>query len=178
MAAILLYDPKYPHNVGNVQRTAACFGYDAVYIYGTRVDLVSESRKGYRLPREERMKAYANVEVVQLGAKPFDEIREHRASKGFQELTPVAVEITETAIPMPQFYHPANPLYVFGPEDGDLGKVARQFTHQHVFIPTEWYQGKPLCMNLANAVGVTLYDRRLKQQPGLMALQMSEPVIR
>ena len=171
MSAILLYDVKYPHNLGNVIRSAACYGVDSVYVYGRRWEdgLSSEtmSKKGFRLPREERMRDYAKVNWKVLESdKPFDEIMWLRAHERMEipesrrpsgaPLTPVAVEITPSSELLPQFEHPQDALYVFGPEDGTLGKVPLMHCHRFVKIPT--YH----CLNLANAVGTVLYDREMK----------------
>jgi tRNA C32,U32 (ribose-2'-O)-methylase TrmJ len=51
MSAIVLWDPKYPHNVGQAVRAASCFGVEKLYVVGSRVDLEGSKRKGYRLPR-------------------------------------------------------------------------------------------------------------------------------
>src|SRR5262249_34036115 len=72
-------------------------------------------------------------------------------------VTPVAVELLPTAQPLTSFEHPEDALYVFGPEDGGLPKAVRLLCHRFVFIPTHH------CLNLAAAVNVVLYDRRLKR---------------
>jgi tRNA(Leu) C34 or U34 (ribose-2'-O)-methylase TrmL len=72
-------------------------------------------------------------------------------------VTPVAVELLPTAEPLMSFEHPEDALYVFGPEDGGLPKAVRLHCHRFVFIPTHH------CLNLAAAVNVVLYDRRLKR---------------
>ena len=56
------------------------------------------------------------------------------------------------------FEHPEDALYVFGPEDGGLPRPVRLLCHRFVFLPTHH------CLNLAAAVNVVLYDRRLKRQ--------------
>jgi hypothetical protein len=75
-----------------------------------------------------------------------------------RSVTPVAVELLPTAEPLASFEHPDDALYVFGPEDGSLPKAVRHRCHRFVFIPTHH------CLNLAAAVNVVLYDRRLKRQ--------------
>jgi tRNA(Leu) C34 or U34 (ribose-2'-O)-methylase TrmL len=66
------------------------------------------------------------------------------------------------------FEHPGDALYVFGPEDGGLPKAVRLHCHRFVFIPTHH------CLNLAAAVNVVLYDRRLKRH--LAGLEPLGPV--
>lgn len=70
----------------------------------------------------------------------------------------MAVELLPAAQSLVDFEHPEDALYVFGPEDGGLPKPIRLACHRFVFIPTHH------CLNLAAAVNVVLYDRRLKRQ--------------
>jgi formylglycine-generating enzyme required for sulfatase activity len=60
--AIALVNPKFPHNVGKAVRAASCFGVKQVWFTGSRVSLEPRGKK-YRLPREERMKGYRDVEL-------------------------------------------------------------------------------------------------------------------
>jgi tRNA(Leu) C34 or U34 (ribose-2'-O)-methylase TrmL len=144
--SIALINPKYPRNVGQAIRAASCFGIRQVWFTGERVSL--DVSKGQRLPREERMKGYSDVELVQ-----FDYVFDQ-----FAGATPVAVEITPNAENLTEFEHPENPLYVFGPEDGSIPKIAMAHCHRFVTIPTKH------CVNLAAAVYLMLYDRQLKRQ--------------
>jgi tRNA(Leu) C34 or U34 (ribose-2'-O)-methylase TrmL len=143
--AIALVNPKYSHNVGAALRAASCFGVRQLWFSGDRVSLDPTKK---RLPREERMKGYEDVELFQ-----FDYFFD-----AFDHCTPVAVELRETAEVMTYFEHPENALYVFGPEDDSLTSVALQHCHRSVVIPTRH------CTNLAAAVYITLYDRQLKRQ--------------
>lgn len=143
--AIALTNPKYPHNVGMAVRAASCFGVKQVWFSGNRVSLTPT--KGYRLPREERMKGYKDVELRQFDYF-FDQ---------FPDATPVAVELRPNAEQLPFFEHPDNPLYVFGPEDGSIPQVCLRHCHRFVVIPTRH------CVNLASAVYMVLYDRLVKR---------------
>lgn len=144
--AIALINPKYDHNVGATVRAASCFGIRQVFFTGDRINIDSE--KGKRLPREERMKGYADVDLIQFDY-PFDAFA--------PDVTPVAVEVQESAEVMPFFEHPENPLYVFGPEDGSLDRAVLRHCHRFVILPTRH------CVNLAAAVYLTLYDRHVKR---------------
>ncbi len=157
--AIALVNPKFSRNVGEAVRAASCFGAKQVWFTGDRVSLDPE--KGERLPREERMKGYRDVELVHF-ERFFDQCG--------PEITPVAVELRPNAELLPQFEHPENAIYVFGPEDGSLGRLHLQHCHRFVSIPTRY------CTNLAGAVYIVLYDRLMKrQQAGLEPiLSMSE----
>lgn len=146
MTDVLLIDPKYPHNVGQVLRAASCFGLSTVWMTGERVALEGDGKR-YRLPREERMRGVYDAEIKH-STRPFDETR---------ELTPIAVEITPGAQTLPYFDHPENALYVFGPEDGSLGRATLGQCHLFVQLPMLH------CANLAAAVYITLYDRHAKR---------------
>ena len=148
--AICMVDPKYPYNVGAAVRAASCFGIKQVWFSGNRVSL-SPSEK-YRLPREERMKGYKNVELRQYDYF-FDQ---------FPDAVPVAVELRPNAQLITDFIHPENAIYVFGPEDGSLDSVHLRHCHHLVVIPTFH------CVNLSAAIYIVLYDRFLKRlQAGL-----------
>lgn len=147
--AIALIDPRYSHNVGGALRAASNFGAKQVWWTGNRVNLDEE--KGERLPREERMKGYKDVELYQ-----YDEFFDQFPS----DITPVAVERRPNSENLLDFVHPEKALYVFGPEDGSIGAVHLRHCHRFVIIPTAH------CLNLAAAVNVVLYDRMLKEMRG------------
>lgn len=158
LPAIALCNPKYPHNVGAAIRAASCFGIKQVWFTGNRVSLDPKGKE--RLPREERMKGYKEVELRQ-----FDYFFDC-----YDDAVPVAVELSEGAELLTQFEHPEKALYVFGPEDGSINQVMRKHCHRRVVIPTRH------CTNLAAAIYIILYDRMLKrQQAGIEpVLPMSE----
>lgn len=143
--AVILEEPKYPHNLAAAIRACACFGLDRLYWTGSRFTFEA----GDRLPREERMKGYANVKFENV-ERPFD----HLAIG----TVPVCVELTPCAMPLTFFEHPPNAAYVFGPEDGGVSQAFRGLCHYFVYIPA--YH----CLNLAAAVNVVLADRLMKTQ--------------
>jgi len=146
--AVLLEDPKYPHNVGMAFRTCALLGAAQLWYTGTRAEDVW--REMSRLPREERLPRYAaRTELIAaegrwLGQFPAGTV-------------PVAVEVSPTAEDLTWFEHPEQAVYVFGPEDGSLSKGTRSACHRFLILPSDG----PL--NLAVAVGAVLMDRRVKR---------------
>ena len=163
-AAICLQNPKTPANVGGVIRAASIFDVEQVWWTGTRVGDgrevsratgTSVSRKKWRLPREERMKAYD----VEWGV---DDSALNRLVH-VHEFTPVCVELVDGAELLPNFEHPEHAVYVFGPEDSGVSKGWRTFCHRFVQIPGAH------CLNLAAAVNVVLYDRLAKSMAKAMA---------
>lgn len=146
-AAVLLINPKFPHNVGQVVRACAAYGVQQLRYTGLRLDraLVDLGR----LPREERLKGYKSVEWGN-SINPFGE---------FEGYTPVAIEVRENSEMLNTFVHPKKALYVFGPEDGSLQSATLRWCHHFVAIPTRH------CLNLSMAVGTVLYDRQSKLTP-------------
>ena len=144
--AVVLIDPKYPHNVGMVVRLAACYGLRQVWFTGDRVSL--EPLRGERLPREERMKGYRDVQLIH---------HEHVFDRFPAGTVPVAVEVRANSEPLHSFEHPDNVLYVFGPEDGSIPPALLPRCHRFLVIPTRH------CLNLATAVATVLWDRAYKR---------------
>jgi tRNA(Leu) C34 or U34 (ribose-2'-O)-methylase TrmL len=145
--AVALVDPKFPHNVGAAVRAASCYGLRQVWFSGSRVRLTG-SRRGSRLPREERMRGYQEVELRQA----------ERFFDAFERGTvPVAVELRPGAESLIDFEHPDDALYVFGPEDGSLPRGVLGRCHRFVVIPTRH------CVNLSSAAYTVLYDRHAKR---------------
>lgn len=144
--AVALVDPKYDFNVAQAVRIASCYGVKQVWFNGHRVPL--DSTKGNRLPREERMKGYQDVQICH---------QEYFFDRFPDDVTPVGVELTPSSENLLWFEHPEKALYVFGPEDGSLRKVERMKCHRIIQIPTRH------CLNLSMAVGTVLYDRHYKR---------------
>jgi tRNA C32,U32 (ribose-2'-O)-methylase TrmJ len=67
--AVILWNPQYGYNVGGVLRACSIFGVPQLLWTGNRVTL--DTARGQRLPREERMKGYEDVDVLRT-EKPFD----------------------------------------------------------------------------------------------------------
>ena len=137
--AILMCNPRNPHNIGTAVRNASCYGLSQVWITGTRC--AEQIWQAKRIPREERMKGFKDVKIV-LEDRPFDYLPKNAI--------PVAVELLPNASNLLEFEHPENAVYVFGPEDGSIPKSWRGRCHHRVFIPTEH------CLNLSVAIGTIL----------------------
>jgi tRNA(Leu) C34 or U34 (ribose-2'-O)-methylase TrmL len=142
--AVVLVNPKYPHNVAAAIRACSCFGVSSLQWTGTRVSPAEYER----LPREERMKGYKDVKWY-MNQKPFDVFEE--------SVTPVCVELTSHSTSLHEFEHPDNAVYIFGPEDGGVPQVYRRMCHRFIYIPSHH------CLNLAAALNVVLYDRFQKK---------------
>lgn len=153
MNAVILSRVKYPHNLAAAIRASACFGIDKLYWTGQRFNF----EDGQRLPREERMKGYRNVEFRPT-ERPFDLLS--------SDMVPVCVELVPNASELTFFEHPKNAAYVFGPEDGHVPQSFRGLCHQFVYIPANH------CLNLAAAINVILAHRTLQR----IARGLDEPL--
>lgn len=151
LPAVAIINPKFPHNIGAALRACSCYSIPQLWYTGNRVSMVGDGKK-YRLPREERMKGYGEVTVIQNNYF-FEQFP--------ADTVPVAIEVRENSESLQQFEHPKNALYVFGPEDGGLKRLYLQHCHRFVAIPARH------CLNLAAAIYTVLYDRQCKLNPDL-----------
>jgi tRNA(Leu) C34 or U34 (ribose-2'-O)-methylase TrmL len=138
--AIGLVNPKNPTNIGGVMRAAGCYNADAVFYSGERAN------------RAMRFQTDTKDVVQRIPLAAVDDLLEN-IPVGAEV---VCVELVEGAIALPQFSHPANAFYVFGPEDGTIPQVIVDLATAVVYVPTIG------CMNLAATVNVLLYDRCAK----------------
>lgn len=154
--AVGLVNPKYAYNVGAILRTASCYGIRQLWWSGDRVTTDGGSRRDRRLPREERMREY-------------DDVESHRAEQFLSQfprtVTPVAIEVGGSE-ELLTFEHPEHAIYVFGPEDGSIPPGYLSACHRFVRIPSRH------CLNLASAVATVLYDRHAKR----VAASLEEPL--
>lgn len=136
-AAIGLYHPKTNANVGSTLRAAGCFGASLVVIEGER----------YKRAYTDTTQQYRHMPLIHAPLRdsiPFDCI-------------PVAVDLVDGARSLNSYSHPERAFYIFGPEDGTLGKPVLEWCRDVIYIPTHG------CLNLAAAVNVVLYDRQKKR---------------
>ena len=135
-----LTNPKSPSNVGSVMRAAGCFGADEVYYTGKRYDIAAKfSTDTQNISNKILLEG---VESLIDCADPHAKI--------------ICVELVEGATCLPDFQHPPNAHYIFGPEDGNLSQDIIDQADEVVYLPTVG------CLNLAATVNVVLYDRVAK----------------
>lgn len=140
-ASIGLHNPKDIANVGGVLRAAHCYGASMVAISGERI-------KG------DAIKHATNTTQAH---KHMPTMRGDLRSLIPYGAVPVAVDLVDDAAALPDFQHPVSAFYIFGPEDGTLGKAVLDWCPYRVMVPTSF------CMNLAATVNVVLYDRLAKE---------------
>ena len=135
-----LINPKNPTNVATVLRACGCYKANGVFYTGQRY----ERAKSFHADTKDIHKQIPNKHVADL---------QHAVPENAKV---VVVELVENATPLPDFTHPENAFYIFGPEDGSVQQDVLEWADDVVYIPTKG------CMNLAATVNVVLYDRLAK----------------
>ena len=143
-AAIALWNPKNGENVGGAMRAAG--------VYEAQLVVLGGGRRPNTLLRHptDTMKTWASIPTIAtddvFDAIPYD-------------CVPVAIELVDGAKPLPDYWHPARAMYIFGPEDGSLPTSIIERCSTVLYVPTPGP-----CMNLAATVNVVLYDRLVKRR--------------
>ncbi len=138
-----LTNPKSPENVASVMRAAGNYRVDAVFYTGERY------------PRAVRLNPAINNLSRKVGSDiPLSAVSQFSAD--LSEMKIICVELVENALSLPDFQHPDNAYYIFGPEDGTISQAVIDKADAVVYVPTNG------CMNLAATVNVVLYDRLSK----------------
>lgn len=132
--------PKFEANIGTLYRSAICF--DASFVFSI----------GARFPRQASDTTCSWRHVPALRYPTTADWHEHIP----YSCEPIGVEIVDRAQPLEDFVHPQRAVYLLGPEDGGLSKVALDACSRVVQIDTRY------CLNVASAGTVLLYDRALK----------------
>ncbi|MFC1589439.1 TrmH family RNA methyltransferase [Pseudomonadota bacterium] len=138
-----LINPKSPDNVHAVMRAAGNYRVDSVFYTGDRY-----------------MRAMTlNPNAPDISRKVSDNVPMSEVSSlvdAAGDMKIVCVELAENAIALPEYEHPQNAFYIFGPEDSTIGQEVIDRADAVVYVPTVG------CMNLAATVNVLLYDRLVK----------------
>ena|SRR3990167_4285145 len=143
-AVIALDNPQSILNLGGAMRAAHCYGVALVLIGGPRMAKIEKIAT-------DTTKTYRHIPTMMV-----NDVMDHIP----HDCVPVAVDLVDGARSLPEYAHPERAFYVFGPEDGTLGKRVLDRCRDHVMVPTNG------CMNLAACVNVVLYDRLAKRGKG------------
>ena len=142
--SIGLSNPKSPENVSSVMRAAGNFRVDCVFYSGQRYPRALKHN-----PATPNISRSVSQNIPLSGVSSLiDQVPD--------EMKIVCVEFAEDAIPLPEYQHPDNAFYIFGPEDGTISQQVIDRADAVVYVPTIG------CMNLAATVNVVLYDRLTK----------------
>ncbi|GAA6133601.1 RNA methyltransferase [Oceaniserpentilla sp. 4NH20-0058] len=158
--SIGLINPKDAQNVGSVLRAIGCYEADDVYYTGNR----------YAYALKHNTDTH-NIQSTTDITKVDDLI--DVPSKYMTPCTKiVCIELVEGATPLPEFEHPESALYIFGPEDGNIGQKIINQADEVVYVPTIG------CMNLAATANVVLYDRMAKSHRAKELITQGNELIR
>lgn len=136
-----IYHPKTTENVGSLWRSAHNFGADFIFTIGAR----------YRKQVSDTTKASRHVPLYHYAN--MNDFKPHMP----QGAELVLVEQADGAANLPDFNHPEAAVYVLGAEDYGVPEDEMR-GYRKVAIAT------PMCINVAVAGSILLYDRQCKDR--------------
>lgn len=140
--AIGIYEPKTETNIGTLWRSAHNFGADFIFTIGKR----------YKKERGDTTKADRHIPLYNY--KDWNDFVSHLPIGS--EI--VCIEQVVGARNIKDVSHPERAVYVLGAEDYGIPEEKMR-GHQKVFIDT------PMCLNVAVAGSIVLFDRKNKTPP-------------
>ena len=132
-------------NVGTLMRSAHAFGADFVFTVGRR----------YRPQASDTSSAWRHVPLYHY--ETVADLKRHLPAS----CPLVGVELDKYATPLGRFTHPERGAYLLGAEDHGLNEETRAACHFLVQV-----EGAALCLNVATAGSIVLYDRLSKRGNG------------
>ena len=137
-----IYETKENTNVGTLWRSAMNFGADYIFTIGAR----------YKRQRTDTTNTWRNIPLFEY--KDWDDFKVHIP----RNCEMVFIEQTEESHKLAYFNHPKQAVYILGAEDFGIPKEL-MFGHRKVEIDT------PMCLNVAVAGSIIMYDRQTKSYP-------------
>lgn len=125
-------------NAGNLLRTTHSFG-------GSFFFFVNSVFDRYELEHSDTARSLGGMPVYH-----FDGAADMILPKGCKL---IGVELTDDAIDLPLFHHPAQAAYILGPELGSLSPEMQARCDHIVKIPMKF------CVNVGVAGAIVIYDR-------------------
>ena len=125
-------------NIGSIFRTAHAFEASFVFTVGASY------------PVEEGRKADTSST---LNHTPFYQFPDKKSMVLPEKCVLVGVELTEDAIELPSFRHPARAAYILGPERDSLSTEMAKQCQFIIRIPSRF------CVNVSIAAAIVMYDR-------------------
>ena len=141
MISLGLVNPKSASNVASILRACSGFGASSVFYSGNRFGYAKQFNADTQNMR---------YKIPTVGVDDLVSIKPKGAKM-------VVIELVENAIALPEFSHPDNAFYVFGPEDGSVPETLISAADSVVYIPCEHN------LNLGAAANIVLYDRVAKR---------------
>ena len=127
-----------PRNLGSLLRSTHAFGGSFFFTIQAAFDA-----------REVKQSDTSDA-AKHLPLYSYDSIEEMQMPRGCQL---VGIELTDEAVELPSFHHPAAAAYLLGPERGSLTPDVLERCAVTVKIPTKF------CVNVGIAGAIVMYDR-------------------
>lgn len=143
--AIGIYGCKTEVNIGGLWRSAHAFGAAYIFCIGPRY------HRGLRRQASDVSHASDNIPFL-----VYDSFQQFLAARP-RGATLIGVEQATASVPLETFCHPRCCIYLLGAEDGGLPANVLATCNKIVAIQT------PVCLNVATAGSIVLYDREQKQ---------------
>lgn len=142
MWGIGVYHPKTRENVGTLWRAAHLYGASFIYTIGPR----------YQRQATDTTNAWRSIPLLN-----FATFEEFQAGRPFSAPL-VGVELDPRAVPLSEFTHPRQAVYLLGAEDHGLPQSVIDHCQHLVQIEA----AEPWSMNVAMAGSLVAYDRHVK----------------
>lgn len=131
-----------PMNLGNLVRSAHAFGASFFFTIEPTFDAQAVKRSD------------TSDAAKHLPLYTYESVDELALPRG---CVLVGIELTDDAIELPSFRHPATAAYVLGPEKGSLSPELTARCDYVIKIPTRF------CVNVGVAGAIVMYDRMISQ---------------
>jgi tRNA G18 (ribose-2'-O)-methylase SpoU len=135
---------KTGSNIGSLWRSANIFGASFIFTVNRR----------YSRQISDTLSTPKHIPLTHY--EKFDDFYKHLPS-GCQL---IGVELVEASENLIHFTHPQRAVYLLGAEDTGLSSQALKHCHRIIQIPTV----NEVCLNVANAGSIILYDRLYKSK--------------
>lgn len=142
-----IYHTKNAINVGTLWRSAHNFGAAFLFTIGKR----------YKRQASDTQAASRHIPLFHYA--DFDDFRCHQP----MDCPLVGIEQCDGSVNLVGYQHPRSAIYLLGAEDTGLPASLLERCQAVVHIPT------PMCLNVATAGSIVLYDRCLKSAAKAMA---------
>ena len=143
--AIGIYGCKTEANIGGLWRSAHAFGAAYIFCIGPRY------HRALRRQASDVSHATENVPFI-----VYDSFTAFLAARPKGAML-IGVEQTPESAQLETFCHPRCAIYLLGAEDGGLPPSIMEHCNKIIAINT------PVCLNVATAGSIVLYDREQKQ---------------
>lgn len=140
---VAIYHPKHSNNIGTLWRSCNSYGAAFLATVGSR----------YKTQSSDTKKSEYNIPLFHF--QDIDDLINHLP----YSCPLIGIELDSKSISLEKFCHPIRACYLLGAEDHGLPSEIRNKCHSMVEIP-----GANICLNVAVAGSIVIYDRCLKMK--------------